>query len=69
MQKTWVFRARFDLAPTLTDEQANRPLSGQPTRGAIGWDVYRIEDARFDENVVALYRSMIALLAQSDAEI
>ena len=63
------FRARFDLAPTLTDEQANRPLSGQPTRGAIGWDVYRIEDARFDENVVALYRSMIALLAQSDAEI
>lgn len=62
------FRFRFDMPAGSTDTHADGNFPGAPTRGTFGWDVYRIEAARFDEQVIDLYRDMIGLLARPDPQ-
>lgn len=62
------FYTEFALQADSAGGEVVDGLSRKPVKGRIGWDAYRAEDIRLDEDIVGLYRTLIGMLSNKDVD-
>jgi hypothetical protein len=60
------FYIDFSLPTGAAGAEASVRLGGNPVKGRLGWDTYRVADVRFDEGVFGVYRSAIQMISRQD---